>query len=160
MIRLILVGTFNTLDSDWCEYTLPNGGIAQHPAWFQPHKQADGSWQVVQDGKVIATMPVSPLSLMTSTVFPFLTGYPADYGKKLMRRWGECTGKRSRVRPWDHADEADYWEKLRANALELREQSDRAIVLSAGCNLFEWGTWVRRLDNFLMDLMLEPAEKW
>ena len=28
----------------------------------------------------------------------------------------------------------------------------------AGCNLFEWGTFLRRIDNFLMDLVLCPAE--
>ena len=26
----------------------------------------------------------------------------------------------------------------------------------AGCNLFEWGTFLRRIDNFLMDLYLDP----
>ncbi len=31
-------------------------------------------------------------------------------------------------------------------------------MVVAGCNLFEWGTFLRRLDNFLMDLLLEPAE--
>ena len=60
--------------------------------------------------------------------------------------------------PWDHASEPDFWEQLRANALKLRESSDRAIVFSAGCNLFEWGTFVRRIDNFLMDLAGNPAE--
>lgn len=28
----------------------------------------------------------------------------------------------------------------------------------AGCNLFKWGTFLRRLDNFLMDLLLEPDQ--
>ena len=27
-----------------------------------------------------------------------------------------------------------------------------------GCNLFEWGTFLRRLDNFLMDLSAEPEK--
>jgi uroporphyrinogen decarboxylase len=30
-------------------------------------------------------------------------------------------------------------------------------MLVIGCNLFEWGTFLRRLDNFLMDLLSEPA---
>lgn len=29
-------------------------------------------------------------------------------------------------------------------------------MVSVGCNLFEWGTWLRRLDNFLVDIMCEP----
>jgi uroporphyrinogen decarboxylase len=65
--------------------------------------------------------------------------------------------------PWDHAGEADFWEQLRAYALRLRASgartgNDRAIVLSAGCNLFEWGTFLRRLDHFLEDLLSQPAE--
>jgi uroporphyrinogen decarboxylase len=31
-------------------------------------------------------------------------------------------------------------------------------MIVAGCNLFEWGTFLRRLDNFLMDLILNPSE--
>ena len=31
-------------------------------------------------------------------------------------------------------------------------------MVVVGCNLFEWGTFLRRLDNFLMDLILEPDE--
>jgi uroporphyrinogen decarboxylase len=26
-----------------------------------------------------------------------------------------------------------------------------------GCNLFEWGTFLRRIDNFLTDLYLDPV---
>jgi uroporphyrinogen decarboxylase len=31
-------------------------------------------------------------------------------------------------------------------------------MLVIGCNLFEWGTFLRRIDNFLMDLIAEPAQ--
>jgi uroporphyrinogen decarboxylase len=31
-------------------------------------------------------------------------------------------------------------------------------MIVVGCNLFEWGTFVRRIDNFLMDLVAEPDE--
>ena len=29
-------------------------------------------------------------------------------------------------------------------------------MVVVGCNLFEWGTFLRRIDNFLMDLLAEP----
>ena len=41
-------------------------------------------------------------------------------------------------------------------ALELRRKA-RALMIVCGCNLFEWGTFLRRLDNFLMDLYEEPS---
>ena len=31
-------------------------------------------------------------------------------------------------------------------------------MIVAGCNLFEWGTFLRRIDNFLMDLVADQAE--
>jgi len=40
----------------------------------------------------------------------------------------------------------------------LRETHDRAIMLAVGANLFEWGTFLRRMDNFLVDLASEQAK--
>ena len=60
--------------------------------------------------------------------------------------------------PWDHAGEPDFWQQLRAKALALAPTADRAIMVVVGCNLFEWGTFLRRIDNFLMDLLAEPAQ--
>ena len=31
-------------------------------------------------------------------------------------------------------------------------------MIVIGCNLFEWGTFLRRIDNFLMDLVESPAQ--
>jgi len=31
-------------------------------------------------------------------------------------------------------------------------------MIVVGCNLFEWGTFLRRIDNFLMDLIIQPRE--
>jgi uroporphyrinogen decarboxylase len=39
----------------------------------------------------------------------------------------------------------------------LRGSCDRAIMIAFGGNLFEWATFLRRMDNFLMDLACEPA---
>jgi uroporphyrinogen decarboxylase len=40
----------------------------------------------------------------------------------------------------------------------LRRTSDRALMIVMGCNLFEWGTFLRRMDNFLVDLVAEPKQ--
>ena len=149
--------TFNTQDCDWYDYTLLNGGIAQQPTWFRPHKQSDNSFLANKGDEAIAIMPATAISY-DQIVFPFQDGYPAHYGANLDEAMGRIHWAALAHSPWDHAGEADFWEKLRANALQLRATSDRAIVLSAGCNLFEWGTFVRRLDHFLVDLKRAPAE--
>jgi uroporphyrinogen decarboxylase len=46
---------------------------------------------------------------------------------------------------------------LREKSIDLRNSSGRALMIVAGCNLFEWGTFLRRIDNFLMDLVLDPV---
>jgi uroporphyrinogen decarboxylase len=149
--------TFNTRDSDWYDYTLPNGSTAQQPVWFRPKKQENGSWLAYKGGEPIAVMPAAAISY-DQTVYPFLNGYPEKYGPNLDEAMGRIHWAALAHSPWDHAGEPDFWEQLRAHALELRATSDRAIVLSAGCNLFEWGTFMRRLDNFIMDLKRAPVE--
>lgn len=147
--------TFNQNNEDWYDYRLPNGGIAQQPIWFRPEKQSDGSTLVYKNGEAIAAMPASAFSY-DQILFPFLDGYPAHYGANMDAAMGKVHWSALAHSPWDHASEPDFWATLREKALELRARSDRAIVLSAGCNLFEWGTFLRRIDNFLMDLVLDP----
>jgi uroporphyrinogen decarboxylase len=149
--------TFNRRDSDWVDYRLPNGNTAQQPAWFQPRRQENGSFLAYKGKEAIAVMPASAISY-DQTVYPFLNGYPKRYRSNLDEAMGRIHWAAMAHSPWDHAGEPDFWEQLRTHALELRARSDRAIVLSAGCNLFEWGTFLRRLDNFLMDLKRAPAE--
>jgi len=149
--------TFNTRDSDWVDYSLPNGHTAQQPAWFHPRKQHDGSSLVYKGSEAIATMPAAAISY-DQIVYPFIDGYPADYNSNLDEAMGRIHWAALAHSPWDHAGEPGFWEKLSANALQLRKNSDRAIVLSAGCNLFEWGTFLRRMDHFLADLVRAPVE--
>jgi uroporphyrinogen decarboxylase len=39
----------------------------------------------------------------------------------------------------------------------MRKTTDKALLIVCGCNLFEWGTFLRRMDNFLMDLMCDQS---
>jgi uroporphyrinogen decarboxylase len=146
--------TFNTHDADWADFMLPQGVKVQFPAWFKPTQQPDGSWDAfAPDGDRIATMPIGA-SFFDQTYFPYLDGYPDNYDN-LAQEMPKILWAGLVHSPWDHADEADFWQQLRERAIALRETSDRALVVVAGCNLFEWGTFLRRMDNFLMDLVLE-----
>ena len=153
--------TFNTRDEDWQEYTLANGRVAQQPRQFNPVRQPDGSYLAYQNavaapGAPIAKMPLGA-TFYDQTVFPFLDGYPDDLEGALDQAMGQVHWAALAHSPWDHASEADFYQQLRQHALHLRATSERAILVVAGCNLFEWGTFLRRIDNFLMDLALDPA---
>ncbi len=148
---------FNRTAESWRPATLPGGENVLLPSWFSPQPAADGGWEVfAPDGTRIAAMPAGGW-FFDQTYFPYLDGYPADF-----RNLGDAMGKvlwaALTSSPWDHAADEGFWETLRTRTLELRAATDRALMIGAGCNLFEWGSFLRRLDQFLMDLASEPAE--
>ena len=149
--------TFNTRDADWYDIRMADGSAAQYPAWFHPQATPDGGWKsYAPDGTEVAVM-LKDMPFFDQSCFPYLDGYPADY-RELPAAMGKVLWAALAHSPWDHAAEADFWAQLRARTLALREQTDRAIMVVCGCNLFEWGTFLRRMDNFLMDLIAEPAQ--
>lgn len=147
--------TFNTRDEDWRPVTLFDGSAAEYPRWFQPEARADGGWRAMAaDGTEIAVQ-LKDMNFYDQTCFPWLDDYPADMAG-LPAAMGKVHWAALAHSPWDNAGEPGFWQQLRANAIALRAQTDRAIMVVVGCNLFEWGTFLRRMDNFLMDLIAEP----
>ena len=149
--------TFNATPEDWYEVTLPGEVRVNFPAWFHPLRQPDGRWDAFDaEGTRLATMPLGA-NFFDQTCFPYLDGYPANYADldSAMAKvhWSGLVHS-----PWDHAGEADFWQQLRERTIALRASTDRALVVVAGCNLFEWGTFLRRMDNFLLDLASDQAQ--
>lgn len=149
--------TFNTDDAKWYDTTLAGDVHAQYPRWFQPERASDGSLVAANpDGLILAKKP-SGATFFDQTVFPYESGYPSSF-VDLPSAMNLVMWQALAHSPWDHAGEVDFWQNLRRRALALRENTDRAIVVVAGCNLFEWGTFLRRLDNFLVDLYTDQAQ--
>src|ERR1035438_4337834 len=148
---------FNTEESAWKPTTLADGQSALYPAWFHPEHERDGSWIVrMKDGLEIARMPAGG-AFFDQSYFPYLDGYPEDF-RDLSTEMGRILWAALVHSPWDHAGDRGFWDTLRGKALELRRTSDRALMLVLGCNLFEWGAFLRHMDNFLMDLVAEPEK--
>lgn len=150
--------TFNTKDDDWKKVKMANGGTGYYPNWFNPLKDENGNWNAFnKDSTRIATMPTGA-TFFDETVFPFTDGYP-DGRKAMDELLDEAMDKvlwQALVHsPWDHAAEPDFWDNLRKGAIHLRETTDKALMIVFGGNLFEWGTFIRRMDNFLMDLYID-----
>jgi uroporphyrinogen decarboxylase len=159
-VDVITVGrAYDTEDAAWRDVILPGGVRVQFPAWFHPERNVDGSLSArAADGTLIGAMP-NGATFFDEVHFPYLDGYPPgdDYGGlgEAMARttWGGLP-----VSPWSHATEPDFWPSLRERTLALQRSTDRALVIAATGKLFEWGTFLRRMDNFLMDLVQSPAE--
>lgn len=152
--------TLNTGAADWYQTTMPNGRPGWYPRWFTPVPGPDDSWDTFHvDGTRIATMP-SGAVFFDQTHFPWLDGYPDGrraMDKTLDSAMDHVMWSRLVHSPWDHASESTFWDDLREQTRKLRESTDRALLVVCGCNLFEWGTFLRRMDNFLMDLYTDEA---
>lgn len=142
---------FNEKNEDWHEIELADGSTGHYPNWFHPKKQTNGDYLVCdKEGTQIARMPVGA-TFFDQTYFPYLDDYPDDY-KDLDHQMGKVLWSALVHSPWDHAGDKDFYKTLREKTLKLRESTDKALMITCGCNLFEWGTFLRRLDNFLMDI--------
>jgi uroporphyrinogen decarboxylase len=148
---------FNDKSSDWKPTTLATGEPAFYPKWFNPVKLENGSYATYDDnGKtMLSRMPVGA-TFFDQTYFPYVDGYPDNYDN-LDEEMGRIMWARDAHSPWDHASEDGFWKTLREKTLQLRQNTDKALLIVCGCNLFEWGTFLRRMDNFLMDLMCDQA---
>ncbi len=146
---------FNDSSSDWYPVTLANGAKAFYPNRFKPTLQPNGSWVTYDDDgqRVLSKMPVGA-TFFDQTYFPYVDGYPDSY-EGLDAEMGRIMWSRDVHSPWDHAGEPDFYVELREKALHLRQTTEKALMIVCGCNLFEWGTFLRRMDNFLMDLLCD-----
>ncbi|MHC4517359.1 MAG: uroporphyrinogen decarboxylase family protein, partial [Planctomycetota bacterium] len=147
--------TFNDRNECWYDVQLADGSTAQYPFWFHPVRREDGSFEAEQGSQVIARMPAGG-TFFDQMCFPYLDGYP-DTLDDLDNAMGQVLWAAMPHSPWDHAGQEDFWQQLRARTMKLRQSSDRALIVACGCNLFEWGTFLRRMDNFLMDLYTDQA---
>lgn len=153
-IDILDVGrTFNEKENDWYPITLSDGSKGFYPAWFRPVKN-NGNLEVFnEEGEKIAVKP-NGATFFDQACFPYLTRYPINFSN-LKKDMNKILWQALAHSPWDHAAEPGFWVELRRRTIHLRKNSDKALMMIAGCNLFEWGTFLRRLDNFLTDLYLQ-----
>jgi uroporphyrinogen decarboxylase len=147
--------TFNTGEKDWYEITLNDGSKAEYPKWFHPVEN-NGRLEVFDTERDMIAVKPPKAQFFDQACFPYIDGYPSDF-KDIDKAMNKVLWQAMVHSPWDNASDPDFWTKLRERTLHLRETTDKALMIVAGCNLFEWGTFLRRIDNFLMDLYLQPA---
>lgn len=140
---------FSLKDSDWVDWTLPDGSPCQMPVWAEPVR-GDGEWILRSaKGTNLARMPDN-VPFFDQTYWIFLEEDDLDH---LPEAFAESmwSGIASPPGP-SESDPAT----LAAGAKRLRESTDRAIVGLFGGNLLECGEFVYRMDNFMMLLAGEP----
>jgi len=138
-------------NSDWYDVNLADGSKAEYPAWFRPIKADDGSWYTTdKNGTILSKMPVGA-TFFDQMYYPYENGYPENFN--------DLKDDLNRI-SWiahSHASNLNAAE-LRGKLLMLKESSNKALVMSGGVKLLELGFFIRRMDNFLMDLMIDQAK--
>ncbi len=138
--------------SEWKDWTLPDGSPAKVPGYveFEPH---DGGWLVRSaDGTAIGAMPAGTFYL-SQQVFPLLDwdGDPAAL-LRLPALMDKVTWSALPTAPFHKPLTPAHLADIRLKARELFETTDYAIMAGFGGNLLEWGEYLCRFDQFLIDL--------
>lgn len=140
--------------ADWKEWDLPDGSPALIPTWMDINKEGD-EW-VCRDtkGKRLAHMPEGvtyfsqsywPLSGVEKSDFSDLDTYMKQ------NAWAYMSDPL-----WKNAGRSDFFTLLKNKAVELNRNTDRAVMMGFGGNLFENGQFLYRTDEFLINLLIEP----
>ncbi len=141
----------------WQDWTLPDGSPCQIPASMDFRRSGDDWLAYDKQGQASARM-IAGATYFSQEVYPLagddwqslLPDVPAQMGRV-------CWGGLGEPLYDDGLSDANL-KRIADHVASLRKNSDRAIMIAFGANLFEWGSYLRRMDNFLMDLAAEPAD--
>ncbi len=141
-------------EDDWREWTLNDGSKCLIPKYL--NIEIDENSTVLlknRDGLVLGKKPKSSLYVdQTFWVYGDLDAIPEKIDEKdvVKHMWAIPTP------PWhlDIFNDNDY--KMFIDTIkQLYETTDCAVMLAVGCNLFETGTFLRGMENFLCDIYVD-----
>ena len=138
----------------WRDWPLPDGSPGQVPHYYQPRKEGD-AWRVYVGDQPIAEMPPGCVYL-TQICWPMLDGLTIpDGGLEAVMPLVMWAGIPTPMFA-DGLSDANL-ERIARHCRGLYEDTGRAQMIGFGGNLFEWLTFLRRIDNALVDLVADPA---
>lgn len=141
----------------WQDWTLPDGTPCRIPAYMD-FRREDGDWLAAgEDGAELARMR-SGSTYFSQSIHPLS-------GEDWLSRIDDVPELMGKV-CWGGLAEPIYEQglsdanlkRIREHVRRLRASSDRATMIAFGANLFEWASYLRRMDNVLMDLAAEPVK--
>jgi len=137
--------------NDWYEFRLNNGDIVEFPSWFLPVRNADGSFITKdEDGTIISKMSAES-AFFDQMYYPYENGYPENFSNL------KADLKKISWIVHSHSSNLNT-DELRGKLIELKERTNKALVMSGGVKLLEFGFFIRRMDNFLIDMITDKAK--
>ena len=133
--------------NDWYDVVLSDGSRAQYPSWFRPVRSEDGSMYTTDGNGTVISRKAADATFFDQMHFPWEDGYPEnpDDLKEALKKISWVVHSHS-----SNLNETELRNKL----MSLKESTGKALVMSGGVKLLELGFFIRRMDNFLMDLMI------
>jgi uroporphyrinogen decarboxylase len=131
----------------WRPWVLPDGSEALAPRWFRSERQ-NGDL-VVRDpaGEIIGKMPSGALYI-DQCYWPASGPDGLDNFEPLARKMEQVTWAAIPAAPFHRPLTAEHLEDIGRVARRLHEETDYAVALSVGCNLFEWSQFLFGMENF------------
>lgn len=148
--------TFADDPSGWKDWTLPDGSQAKIPAWIRMDRRHDMTVIINEEDEEICRMPDSAY-YFDQSVWPLMGMHKDDFNdlpqimKKVM--WSYLPDPM-----WSNSEKPDFYTKIRENARKLYEEKDYAIIAPFGGSIFEYGQYLYRTDELLMNLATNKNE--
>jgi uroporphyrinogen decarboxylase len=151
---------FLAADKDWKDFTLPDGSAARIPAYAGLEPDGEGGWVFRNAaGATLGSMPRGAYYL-SQTHFPLLhwDGRDLSVLDRLADSMAQVTWAALPTAPWHRPLSREHLADIRKRAKRLSETTDFALMAGFGGNLLEWGQYLCRNDQFLIDLIESPRK--
>ncbi len=148
-----LARTFANNKEDWIEWNLPDGSPALRPAWVDIRREGE-DW-VCYNGDNLEVGRMTPnIVYFTQTNYPLMGLENADV-TDLKRYMGETIWGHVADPAWRHGSRDNFPQMLRDNLLKFQGENDYATMFAIGGNFFEYGQYLYRTDEFLINMLIE-----
>ncbi len=156
-VDAIDLGRATTGPAQWKPWTLPDGSPAMVPDWFQPERE-NGAWVIKDaDGTVIGRMPKDSLYI-DQAYWPLASPNGLDNYEPLEEKMAQVIWAALPSPPFDRPLTDEWLDEIGRVARHLYENTDYAISLSIGCNLFEWCQWLFGMENTYIYMAAEKRK--
>lgn len=145
--------TFADDMSDWIPWNLPDGSEAYRPSWVDIHKEGE-NWICYNDHNVALGKMSVGLVYFAQTNYPLMGVENTDYSD-LKEKINETIWGHVADPAWRFGWRPDFPQMLRTNLMKLQKETDYAVMFSIGGNFFEYGQYLYRTDEFLMNMLIE-----
>jgi len=141
----------------WRDWTLPDGSPCQVPAYLDL-RPSEGQWLAYNTEGTLVGRMIEDATYFSQTCWPFAADDWFDRLDDLPKVLSSINWVGLPEPMYAQGLSSENLERIAAHVKYLRATQDRAIILHVGANLFAWGTFLRKMDNFLIDLASDRAK--